>query len=40
MQGADFEERLRPLEEKRGLDTWEKIVNFTQDKWFPSQLPF
>jgi len=31
---------LRPLAEKRGLDTWEKIVNFTTDDWFPSRLPF
>lgn len=31
---------LRPLAEKRGLNTWEKIVNFTKDKWFPSRLPF
>ena len=31
---------LRPLAEKRGLDTWEKIVNFTTGKWFPSRLPF
>ncbi len=31
---------LRPLAEKRGLDTWEKIVNFTKDEWFPSRLSF
>jgi len=31
---------LRPLAEKRGLDSWEKIVNFTTDDWFPSRLPF
>ena len=31
---------LRPLAEKRGLDTWEKIVNFTTGEWFPSRLPF
>jgi len=31
---------LRPLAEKRGLDTWEKIVNFTKDEWFPSRLAF
>ena len=31
---------LRPLAEKRGLDTWEKIVNFTTDEWFPSRLSF
>ena len=31
---------LRPLAEKRGLDTWEKIVAFAGDEWFPSRLPF
>jgi DNA polymerase III epsilon subunit-like protein len=31
---------LRPLAEKRGLDTWEKIVGFAGDEWFPSRLPF
>jgi len=31
---------LRPLAERRGLDPWEKIVNFTKDEWFPSRLPF
>ena len=31
---------LRPLAEKRGLDTWEKIVGFAGDVWFPSRLPF
>jgi len=31
---------LRPLAEKRGLGTWEKIVNFTKDEWFPSRLSF
>jgi len=31
---------LRPLAEKRVLDTWEKIVNFTRDEWFPSLLSF
>jgi hypothetical protein len=30
----------RPLVEKRGLDSWEKIVNFTKDDSFPSRLPF
>ncbi len=25
---------LRPLAERRGLDTWEKIVGFTGDEWF------
>jgi DNA polymerase-3 subunit epsilon len=31
---------LRPLAEKRGLDTWEKIVAFAGDEWFPSRLSF
>ena len=31
---------LRPLAERRGLDTWEKIVGFAGDEWFPSRLPF
>ena len=25
---------------RRGLDRWEKIVNFTKDEWFPWRLPF
>jgi len=31
---------LRTLAEKRGLEPWEKIVNFTPDEWFPSRLSF
>jgi DNA polymerase-3 subunit epsilon len=31
---------LRPLAEQRGLDTWEKIVGFAGDEWFPSRLSF
>jgi DNA polymerase-3 subunit epsilon len=31
---------LRPLAEKRGLDTWEKIVGFAGDDWHPSRLAF
>ena len=31
---------LRQLAEKRGLEPWEKIVNFTTDEWFPSRLSF
>ncbi len=31
---------LRPLAEKRGLDTWQKIVAFAGDEWFPSRLSF
>jgi DNA polymerase-3 subunit epsilon len=35
-----MKEVLRPLAEKRGLDTWEKIQNYVGDEWFPSRLPF
>jgi len=35
-----MKEVLRPLAEKRGLDTWEKIVEFAGDEWFPSRLTF
>lgn len=31
---------LRPLAEKRGLDTWVKIVGFAGDEWFPTRLAF
>lgn len=31
---------LRPLAERRGLTTWNKIVAFTQDEWFSSRLLF
>jgi hypothetical protein len=31
---------LRPVAEKRGLEPWEKNVNFTKDEWFPSRLAF
>jgi DNA polymerase III epsilon subunit-like protein len=31
---------LRPLAEKRGLNTWEKVAGFAGDSWFPSRLPF
>jgi DNA polymerase-3 subunit epsilon len=31
---------LRPLAEKRGLDTWEKIADFAGAEWFPSLLSF
>jgi len=31
---------LRPLAEKRVLEPWKKIVNFTTDEWFPSRLSF
>lgn len=31
---------LKPLAERRGLDTWEKIVGFTGSEWFPSRVIF
>ena len=31
---------LKPLAERRGLDTWEKIVGFTGNEWFPSRVLF
>jgi hypothetical protein len=34
------EQVLRPLAWKRGLESWEKFVNFTTGEWFPSRLAF
>jgi DNA polymerase-3 subunit epsilon len=31
---------LRPLAEKRGLDVWDALRDFTEDEWYPSRLPF
>jgi len=31
---------LRPLAEKRGLDTWEKVMGFLDGEWYPSRLAF
>jgi len=31
---------LRPLAEKRGLETWATLRDFTDDEWYPSRLPF
>ena len=31
---------LRPLAEKRGLDTWNKLKDFTGAEWHPSRLSF
>lgn len=31
---------LRPLAEKRGLDTWDRLLAFTNETWFPSRLSF
>jgi len=31
---------LRPIAEHRGLDTWEKLVEFAAEEWFPSRIAF
>jgi DNA polymerase-3 subunit epsilon len=31
---------LRPLAEKRELDTWEKLMGFLDGEWYPSRLAF
>jgi len=31
---------LRPLAEKRGLDTWDALNEFAGDEWYPSRLSF
>jgi DNA polymerase III epsilon subunit-like protein len=31
---------LRPLAEKRVLDTWEKLMGFLEGEWYPSRLAF
>ena len=31
---------LRPIAESRGLDTWEKIVAYTSEEWYPSRIAF
>jgi DNA polymerase-3 subunit epsilon len=31
---------LRPIAEGRGLDTWEKIVAYTSEEWYPSRIAF
>lgn len=31
---------LRPIAEHRGLDTWEKLVAFATEEWFPSRIAF
>ena len=31
---------LRPIAERRGLDTWEKLVWFAAEEWYPSRIAF
>src|SRR5207247_8424024 len=31
---------LRPIAGHRGLDTWEKLVEFAPEEWFPSRIAF
>jgi DNA polymerase-3 subunit epsilon len=31
---------LRPIAKRRGLDTWEKIVAYTSEEWYPSRIAF
>ena len=31
---------LRPIAERRGLDTWEKIVAYASEEWYPSRIAF
>ena len=31
---------IRPIAERRGLDTWEKIVAYASEDWYPSRIAF
>jgi DNA polymerase III epsilon subunit-like protein len=31
---------LRPIAEKRGLNTWDELVAYAEEEWFPSRLAF
>jgi len=35
-----FANILRPIAEHRGLDTWEKLVAYAAEEWFPSRIAF
>ena len=35
-----FAQVLRPVAELRGLDTWEKLVEYAAEEWFPSRIAF
>jgi len=31
---------LRPIAERRGLDTWKKLAAYASEEWYPSRIPF
>jgi DNA polymerase-3 subunit epsilon len=31
---------IRPIAEHRGLDSWEKLVKYASEEWYPSRIPF
>jgi len=31
---------LRPIAEHRGLDTWEKVIEYAEEEWYPSRVAF
>jgi len=35
-----FAQVLRPIAEHRGLDSWEKLVAYAAEEWFPSRIAF
>jgi DNA polymerase-3 subunit epsilon len=35
-----FAQVLRPVAELRGLDTWEKLVEYAAEEWYPSRIAF
>jgi DNA polymerase III epsilon subunit-like protein len=35
-----FAQVLRPIAEHRGLDTWEKLVAYAAEEWYPSRIAF
>lgn len=35
-----FANVLRPIAEHRGLDTWDKLVAYAAEEWFPSRIAF
>ncbi len=35
-----FAQVLRPIAEHRGLDSWEKLVAYAAEEWYPSRLAF